>query len=412
MNITFNFSKIQGEIFKDTARYKVVIAGRRVGKTYVVVRDMILKALTTPNITIWYLALTYDQAKRLIWQDLKSILPPELITYTNNVSFIIQLYNGSTIQLFGINKANNLRGVGIHHAILDEFAFMPKSVWEVIQPMLATTKGSCTFISTPNPSGNLWDRQIFNFAKKDDTGEWSAHHYTTLDGGLVPATEIESAKRILSEKQFRIEYEASFDFVEGVIYHAFSQDNVCDYEDDEISVLHIGMDFNVDPMTAVVGIKQKDKLYIVDEITIKDSNTTEICQEIKNRYPNRAIIVYPDPSGKARKTSALYNTDFSIINTFGYKIIADNKAQAVEDRFNEVNALLCNARGDRRLFISKKCEKLIDSLKFFTYKDGTRVPDKSKGVEHWADALGYMIHQLFPIQNIPNVNNINFKLGN
>ena len=198
------------------------------------------------------------------------------------------------------------------------------------------------------------------------------------------------------------------------ILMSFDDGNISDLpETNNEKILHIGMDFNVDPMTAVIGVKHYDKFYIFDEVTIKNSNTDEICEEIRSRYKGRynTINVYPDPSGKARKTSAANSTDFSIIESYGFRVIAPRKAPAIQDRVNEVNAMFNNAKNEKRLYISRECKDLIASLKSCCYKENTRVVDKNKNVEHWADALGYLIHSLYPIISMPSAGSlrVNFR---
>jgi hypothetical protein len=73
------------------------------------------------------------------------------------------------------------------------------------------------------------------------------------------------------------------------------------------------------------------------------------------------------------------------------------KTCLVIDRINTVNARLCNGFGERRLFISPKCRQLIKALDGLTYKEGTKIPDKRSGLDHIADALGYLIMGVFPI---------------
>ena len=110
--------------------------------------------------------------------------------------------------------------------------------------------------------------------------------------------------------------------------------------------------------------------------------------------------VYPDPAGRQRRTSAaLGATDLSILESYGFNVIAPRRAPAVVDRINEVNAMLENSAEEARLFIHPRCKQLIKSLEGLTYKDGTNQPDKTSGLDHMADALGYLVHGTFPINN-------------
>ena len=162
--------------------------------------------------------------------------------------------------------------------------------------------------------------------------------------------------------------------------------------------MHIGLDFNVDPMTAVVSIIEKDIIIVVDEIQIYSSNTQEMCEEIRNRYKNKKIIVYPDPSARQRKTSAGGFTDISILKNAGFDVRCRNTAPLVRDRINSVNSKLKNVNGKNNLLIVKSCKNVIKSIERQIYKEGTHIPDKDSGYDHMNDALGYLVEFNFPLR--------------
>ena len=164
------------------------------------------------------------------------------------------------------------------------------------------------------------------------------------------------------------------------------------------SILHIGMDFNLDPMSAVVSYIEKDVVNVIDEIQIWSSNTDEMCQEIHRRYPGKKIFVYPDPASRARKTSAGGRTDLSILQNAGFICKVMNRHMAVRDRINSVNAKLCSASGKRDIYIDPKCKNMLNSIAKQTYKEGTTLPDKTQGYDHLTDSLGYLISFLYPIK--------------
>jgi hypothetical protein len=158
------------------------------------------------------------------------------------------------------------------------------------------------------------------------------------------------------------------------------------------------MDFNVNPMTAVVAQQVGDQCQIIDEIVLPNSNTQEMMQEINRKFPARAGMIYPDPSCAARKTcAAAGETDLTIIHRAGWKTQLPYKVYPLVDRINSVNAMLCNAEGVRRLLISRQCKYLIKALDALTYKEGTRIPDGSSGLDHITDALGYIVIGRFPL---------------
>ena len=131
---------------------------------------------------------------------------------------------------------------------------------------------------------------------------------------MVSKEEIEQAKQDIDIRTFRQEFEGTFENYAGAVYYNFHPvDSVIEKKIDWTKPFHLGMDFNVDPMSACVTQIEKDKIYVVDEIVIYSSNTDEMCQEIRDRYGSKAqIFVYPDPASKQRKTSAGGRTDLSI----------------------------------------------------------------------------------------------------
>ena len=108
--------------------------------------------------------------------------------------------------------------------------------------------------------------------------DWKSFKFTTLQGEQVSEEEINQAKEDLDTRTFQQEYEATFVNYSGMIYYNFSRDkNIIEKYTKDSPVLHIGLDFNVDPMSAVVCVVEKDIVFVIDEIQIYSSNTQEIC---------------------------------------------------------------------------------------------------------------------------------------
>jgi hypothetical protein len=166
--------------------------------------------------------------------------------------------------------------------------------------------------------------------------------------------------------------------------------------DQPSQTLLVGMDFNVNPMSIVLGVNVGHQLHVFEALEIETSNTSEVATYLRERWPDREIIVCPDPSGKARKTSAAGKTDYTILQSHGMQIDAPNAAPPIRDRINAVNGLLENADGERNLFIHPSCMKTLGrSLNGLTYKDGTSIPNPKGGLVHITDALGYLVWQQF-----------------
>jgi phage terminase large subunit len=327
------------------------------------------------------------------------------IEKTNETELTITLVNGSTIALKGADNYDSLRGVGLDFIVLDEFADISPDAWyETLRPTLSDKQGRALFIGTPKGIGN-WSYELYQNSL--DSQDWQSFSYTTVDGGNVTAEEIESAKRDLDERTFRQEYLATFETYSGRIYYSFDRaQNVVagELSAKDLDVIYIGMDFNVDPMSAVIAIRKGDDLCVIDEIRMFSSNTQECVDEIKSRYPKSKVWVYPDPAARQRKTSAGGFTDLTILQNAGFIVKAPSSHTPVRDRINAVNSRLCDAKGIRHLFLLPKCKYTIEGLERHVYKEGTSQPDKDSGYDHMMDALGYMTDYLFPVRRDQDAN--------
>jgi PBSX family phage terminase large subunit len=392
-------SQAQKTIASDQHRFRVVIAGRRFGKTHLAIRELAYHA-REPHREVWYVAPTYKMAKNIVWRKLKNRLQDlNWVQKHNETELTLHLKNGSTISLKGADNYDSLRGVGLDFIVLDEFADIDSEAWyETLRPTLSDRSGKALFIGTPKGIAN-WSYEIYQNSI-DDPETWSSHQYTTVDGGWVPQSEIEQAQRDLDERTFRQEYLATFETYSGRIYYAFDRTKtVIDAEptDQDLQVIYIGMDFNIDPMSAVIAVRKGEDLCVIDEIRMYSSNTQEAVEEIHRRYPKSKKFVYPDPAARQRKTSAGGVTDLTILQNAGFLVKAPNSHTPVRDRINAVNSRLCDSKGVRRLFVTKRCKYTIEALERQVYKPGTTQPDKDGGYDHMNDALGYMIDYLFPV---------------
>ena len=390
-------TKPQKNVINNESRFRVLITGRRFGKTYLAVNEL-AKFASQPNKKVWYVAPSYRQAKAICWNVLKEkMIYHKWVKTINHSDLTITLKNNSQITLRGSDNEQSLRGVGLNFLCIDEFADVSKEAWyEVLRPTLSDTKGHALFCGSPRGFGN-WSYDLYKMGETNN--DWKSFQYTTLEGEQVTQDEIEQAKQDLDLRTFQQEYEATFVNYSGMIYYNFSRDkNIIEKYTKDSPVLHIGLDFNVDPMSAVVCIIENDRIIVIDEIQIYSSNTNEMCDEIKTRYKNKQIVVYPDPSARQRKTSAGGLTDLSILKNNGFDVRCRSTAPLVRDRINAVNSKLKNVNGKNSLFIVKFCKNAIKSIERQIYKEGTHIPEKDSGYDHMNDALGYLIEYLYPLK--------------
>lgn len=392
----------QSEIFGDPSRFRVLVAGRRFGKTHLACVELIVAAIESPGSTSWYVAPTYRQGKEIAWRQLKRLLPSEYVLKANETELSIRLANGSEIGLRGADNPDSLRGVGLDFVVLDEFAWIAEDAWnKVIRPALADREGRALFITTPR--GFNWAYDTYSEVVGGREG-WRGWTFTTEEGGQVSPAELEEARAALDPRIYAQEFRASFEVLTGRVYSNFSRElfpagNLDPtIEDSEDEPLLVGMDFNIDPMSAVLAIPAGRECLVIDAWEIPTSNTQEMAAELRVVYPDRRIIVYPDPSGRARRTSApVGQTDFTILSRAGFEIRAPNAAPLVVDRVNNTQAMLVAANGERRLRVHPRAQVLIRALDGLVYKPGTSQPDKSLGLDHITDALGYLLWQEFNV---------------
>jgi PBSX family phage terminase large subunit len=401
-------NKAQTAVASSEARFRVFVAGRRTGKTFLSVRELARYA-RHPNRKILYICPTYQMGRDIIWADLKNRLGKlNWIARTNESRLELTLVNDSVISIRSGDNPDALRGGGYDFVVFDETSDLKQELWtEVIRPALSAQKpvGSALFCGTPK--GMNWFKDLYDLGKGDDP-DWASYQYTTLEGGNVPEAEIQAAKRDLDERTFRQEYEAKFETYSGIIAYNFSEDNIVSLDiPNPAKQLIIGMDFNNSPMTAVIMIRTPTGLHAFDEIRMMGSNTDEMVDEIKTRYPHARITVFPDNSGIQRKTSAGGRTDVSILQNAGFVVKLKPRNPPVRDRINAVNSLLKNAEGERRFTVDRKCKYLIQSLQRYTYKPDTQTPDKSTGYDHMFDAATYAVEYLYPVTREVKPDNTN-----
>ena len=313
----------------------------------------------------------------------------------------------------------------------DEIDEMEKSIWDAAQgqPMGTDripeqTMGSSTW---QNPHGTM--SAEMKEATEKGWPIYSICYRESIAAGWLTEEAVDRKRATIPDYMWDTEYELGRPTARGDrVYISFHPiENTAPVTDPGGDLL-IGMDFNVSPMTAVVAAKVGDELHVIDEIELWNSSTDEMCQVIFQRYVDLSqyqpmidgaqvtlapvdttgivahrrrpsgIVIYPDASGNSRRTSAVAGqTDFSILRSYGFGLRAPKANPPVVDRVNEMNALCQAATKRRRLFLHPRCARLRDHLSAVCYKEGTSIVDKTQGIEHDTDALGYLVHVEFPL---------------
>ena len=402
----------QSLIYFDRSRFRVLVAGRRFGKSYLACIELVRAAIERPNETYFYCAPTYRMAKDIAWKVMKSLVPTEWISVKNESDLKLELTNGSQIELKGTENAMALRGRSLAGVVMDEAAFMDSAVWfEVIRPALADKQGWALFISTPEGTAS-WFYDLWQFADEPEARDWKRWSFTTIEGGNVPPEEVEAARAQLDPRTFRQEFEASFENLSGLVAVNFSDENIERVEDIPKARLLIGVDFNVDPFSACFAVKVDEELHVFDEFNLTGGVTTwDFCDAVIDKFSlERRIVVCPDPTGAARKTAGVGATDHAIMRKAGFTVSTPKAPWKVRDKITCVNTGLLDAAGTRRIKIHPRCKHLIKSLRTLVYEENTGLPNKKLGVDHHFDALGYLCLMQFNLARPNKIGQSGFKI--
>jgi predicted phage terminase large subunit-like protein len=199
----------QQEILNANARFKVIAAGRRFGKSRLAAWILVIEALKSTEKDVFYVAPTFQQAKDIMWSLLKEIARDVTASAHENTA-VLTLTNGRKIYLKGSDRPDTLRGVGLAYVVIDEYADMKPQVFEqILRPSLADVRGGALFIGTPKGRNHFYE--LYKYAETGKDNDWKAFHYTSYDNPLLPKDEIEASKKSMSSFAFRQEFLASFE---------------------------------------------------------------------------------------------------------------------------------------------------------------------------------------------------------
>lgn len=207
--LNFKLLKWQQKVWLDKARFKIIAAGRRTGKSRLAAYMLLYKALQAPSGTVFYVAPTQGQARDIMWKLLLE-LGHSVIENVHVNNLEITLINGRQIRLKGADRPETMRGVSLFFLVLDEYADIRPDVWEeILRPALADLKGQAMFIGTPMGRNHFYD--LFRYAESGEDTDYKAWHFSSYDNETLDPKEIEAAKRSMSSYSFRQEFLASFE---------------------------------------------------------------------------------------------------------------------------------------------------------------------------------------------------------
>ena len=210
INIPYSPRPLQREVHNSLKRFNVLVCHRRFGKSVLSINELIKTAVSKPMAKCAFVAPTYRQGKSIAWEYLKYYTKPLMYLggAKNETELKIDLFNGSTIQIFGADHPDSLRGMGFHGVVLDEYALMAPRVWtEIIRPAISDHLGWVMFIGTPMGHNQFWE--VYDFALRGHK-DWFGQLYRASETKVIPDDELRQAQDIMTDEQYQQEFECSF----------------------------------------------------------------------------------------------------------------------------------------------------------------------------------------------------------
>lgn len=397
-------------LLSSSARHIMLFGGSRSGKTFLAVRAVIIRASKEKS-RHCILRLNFNHIKTSIFLDtLPKVLKlsfPDLSVEWNKTDYYITLPNGSEIWCAGLDDEKRVEKIlGKEYSTLyfNECSQIPYKSIQVALTRLAEKNGLTkkAYYDQNPPSKKHWSYWLFE-KKLDpvdnvpvDPSRYASilmnpkDNLENIDPDYI--TEILDNLPEAQKKRFK---DGEFgDDSDGAAYYSFNREiHVSEIDRTyRVGQCSIGSDFNVQPMTSVIGYYVNRKFYVVSEAFLENSDTYKMSSHLISKGFKGATI-FPDSTGANRKTSGI--SDHTILKNDGFTI-HHTRNPLVIDRVNNVNRLL----REGRIIIDPSCRKLINDLEKVSWKDGSLDQKTDKMLTHISDALGYWCWAIDPLRPV------------
>lgn len=398
-------------------KFRAYVGGFGSGKTWVGSTAMCQGFWKYPKINQGYFAPTFPQIRDIFYPTITEVsetmgLNVKISEGNKEAHFYEgKKYRGTTI-CRSMSKPESIVGFKIGNALVDELDIMAvnkaRQAWQkIIARMRYQTVGELRngidVTTTPEGFRFVYDQFFVQPHKSKEAKKMyglvqssTYENETHLPFDYIPSL-LASYPSQLVEAYLNGQF---VNLTSGSVYKEF--DRKLNHTDEIVIIsatmkepLHIGMDFNVGKMCAIVHVMRGQDPHAVDEMT-GVFDTPAMIQSIKRRYLGHPIIVYPDASGNSRKTNDASVSDISLLRTAGFQVMGEASNPFVRDRVLAMNAMICTNNVRRYKVNSDKCPMLVETLEKQVY-DKNGEPDKTSGLDHPGDATGYFIAYKFPI---------------
>lgn len=400
---------------EDGVRFPIVPAGRRSGKTERAKRFLARQAMWYPGEKYFAAAPTYNQAKKIWWDDMKQLTLSCMHPRKPSESELkIFLPNGTEIHIIGLDQPQRIEGINWTGGVIDEIADVKGEALQAnIMPALNTVNPTrpyyrawCWFIGVPDGLNHYYD--MAEYARTANDPDWALFHWTSEE--ILPPDVIEAAKRTMSRKQYNQEYRASFETASGRIYEDYSRDNFTTEQIQPHEALHWTHDQNFTPLSSAIVVIREGVPFFLDEIVLESAVSRQSAIEFVEKYKahkNKTVYIYGDPAGRAGEKhghKSDYNEIEDVLRLHGWKFERRVRPAhpAIKDRQNAVRAMIKNAKGEVRLRVNPQtavwCHKGLSTVQLQT--GSSFQEDQKNQYQHITTAIGYFIDWHWPAGRI------------
>lgn len=394
-------------------KFKAFVAGFGSGKTWVGGSGLCQHFWEYPKINAGYFAPTYGQIRDIFYPTIEEVAHDwHLSVKIKEANKEVEVYEGrlyrGTIKCRSMDKPADIVGFKIGKGLIDELDILKKekaeTAWRKIIARMRykvdDLPNGIDVTTTPEGFKFTYERFVKSLRDKPELsamyGLVQASTYENelnLPGDYIPSL-FESYPPQLIDAYLKGQF---VNLNAGCVYPSFDRKlNHTGERIEQGEALHVGMDFNVNQMAAALNVIRDNQPRTLSELTgVRD--TPEMCRILKERYPQRQIVIYPDASGQNTSSKNASESDLSILRQAGFNVRVNSTNPAVRDRILSCNAMLENAEGQRRWLINTdECPNLTESLEQQAY-DKNGEPDKNSGLDHIIDAAGYFITNRYPV---------------
>lgn len=386
----------QKEFIRSPLLHTALIGGYQSGKSQAGTTKCLVKQLVTPGMPIAYYLPSYRLIKDMLVPKFEDMFREIGIRYVykRQDSEIITRYG--VIKMRSMENPDSIVAYQVGYSLVDEFDVVPVDKMRIGMGRIISRNSwknpdgipnSIDFVSTPEGFGLAHEF----FVKKANDNKKIIRLSTLKNASNLSSSYIQGLREIYTEEQLRAYLNGEFvNLTTGTVYKNFDRyKNHSDREIKSREVLHVGMDFNVTNMNAVINVFDGKVATAVAEITgIHD--TPDMIKEIQERFPGHSIVVYPDASGQSKSTSSKYSDVQLLKKAKGFTVKVGKSNPFIKDRVNAMNMAFMNNKGEITQYVNtNNCPVLTEALEKQTYKGNQ--PDKTLGFDHINEAQGYFV---------------------